>query len=43
MQDNSKINALLLGLFIFLGLASLGYLLGDAAIQYRLCYRKRVV
>jgi len=43
MQDNSKINALLLGLFIFLGLASLGYLLGEAAIQYRLYDRSVTV
>jgi hypothetical protein len=43
MQDSSKINALLLGLFIFLGLSSLGYLLGEAAIQYRLYDRSVTV
>ncbi|MDY0213618.1 MAG: SIMPL domain-containing protein [Desulfuromonadaceae bacterium] len=35
MQTNSKISALLLGVFIFLGLASLGYLLGNAAIKFK--------
>jgi len=43
MSDNSKMNAFLLGLFIFLGLASLGYLLGQAAIQYRLYDRSVTV
>lgn len=35
MLENSKTSALMLGLFIFLGLASLGYLLGNAAIKYK--------
>lgn len=35
MMGNNKTGALLLGLFIFLGLASLGYLLGNAAIKYK--------
>ncbi len=35
MQTQNKISALLLGGFIFLGLASLGYLLGNAAIKFK--------
>lgn len=35
MQDNTKINASILGIFIFLGLAALGYLLGNAAIKFK--------
>ncbi len=35
MGENNKTNALLLGVFIFLGLASLGYLLGNAAIKFK--------
>ena len=35
MSDTNKSNAFILGLFVFLGLAVLGYLLGDAAIRYK--------
>ncbi len=35
MSDNSKSSALVLGGFIFLGLAVLGYLLGNAAIKFK--------
>ncbi len=35
MRENSNISALILGVFIFLGLASLGFLLGNAAIKYK--------
>ena len=35
MQENSKLNALILGIFIFLGLAVLGYLLGNAALKFK--------
>jgi len=35
MQTNSKISALLLGVFIFLGLSTLGYQLGNAALEYK--------
>ena len=35
MQQQSKTGALILGVFIFLGLASLGYLLGAAAIEFK--------
>lgn len=35
MSENSKANAFILGVFIFLGLAALGYLLGDAAIKFK--------
>ena len=35
MIDNSKVNALIIGVFIFLGLATLGYLLGSAAIKFK--------
>ncbi|WP_139345332.1 SIMPL domain-containing protein [Pseudocolwellia agarivorans] len=35
MQPNSKISALILGVFIFIGLSALGYLLGNAAIEYK--------
>ena len=35
MTDNSKASALVLGVFIFLGLATLGYLLGNAAIKFK--------
>ncbi len=35
MPENSKINALVLGVFLFLGLSSLGYLLGNAAIKFK--------
>ncbi len=36
MTEYRHSNAFLLGLFIFLGLSALGYLLGQAAIEYRL-------
>lgn len=35
MAENSKASALVLGVFIFLGLATLGYLLGNAAINFK--------
>ena len=35
MTENSKASALVLGVFIFLGLATLGYLLGNAAINFK--------
>ena len=35
MAENSKASALVLGVFIFLGLATLGYLLGNAAIKFK--------
>lgn len=35
MQTQNKTSAMLLGVFIFLGLASLGYLLGNAAIKFK--------
>jgi hypothetical protein len=35
MPENSKSSALILGGFIFLGLAALGYLLADAALKFK--------
>jgi len=35
MQENSKLSALILGIFIFLGLAAVGYQLSSAAIQVK--------
>ncbi|UZE95472.1 SIMPL domain-containing protein [Alkalimarinus alittae] len=35
MQQYNKVSAFILGMFIFMGLASLGYLLGSAAIEYK--------
>ena len=35
MTENSKVSAVVLGVFIFLGLATLGYLLGSAAIKFK--------
>lgn len=35
MSENSKINTIILGLFIFLGLTTLGYLLGSATIKFK--------
>lgn len=35
MQQSNKTSALILGLFLFFGLAVLGYQLGDAAIEYK--------
>ena len=35
MQQNSRTSAFILGAFIFIGLSALGYLLGNAAIEYK--------
>ena len=35
MQENNRISALVLGVFIFLGLTCLGYLLGKSAIKFK--------
>ena len=35
MQEHSKFSAFILGAFIFLGLATFGYQLGNAAIKYK--------
>ncbi len=35
MSENSKTNALIMGGFVFLGLATLGYLLGNSAIEFK--------
>lgn len=35
VQENSKVSAFLLGAFLFLGLAILGYILGNAAIKIK--------
>ena len=35
MSENSKFNVFILGAFIFLGLTTLGYLLGNAAIKFK--------
>ena len=35
MPESSKANALILGICVFLGLATLGYLLGHAAIEFK--------
>ena len=35
MQQSSNASALILGAFVFMGLTALGYLLGDAAINYK--------
>ena len=35
MQANNRISALVLGLFIFLGLSALGYLIGSSAIRFK--------
>ena len=35
MTENNKTSALILGIFIFLGLSALGYLLGNAAIEFK--------
>lgn len=35
MQKNSQSSALILGVFLLLGLSALGYLLGNAAIKYK--------
>lgn len=35
MQKNKNTSAIILGVFIFIGLSALGYLLGKAAIEYK--------
>ncbi len=35
MLENNKLNSIFLGVCLFLGLSSLGYLLGDAAIKFK--------
>lgn len=35
MEDNQKTSAFILGIFVFFGLVSVGYLLGNAAIKYK--------
>jgi hypothetical protein len=35
MQQNNRVSALVLGVFIFLGLTCLGYLLGKSAIKFK--------
>jgi hypothetical protein len=35
MPTNNKTSALILGIFVFLGLSALGYLLGNAAIEFK--------
>ncbi|MBN1355245.1 SIMPL domain-containing protein [bacterium] len=35
MQDNSRTSAFILGLFIFFGLAALGFLMGNALIEFK--------
>lgn len=35
MSVNNKAGALILGIFVFLGLSALGYLLGNAAIEFK--------
>jgi hypothetical protein len=35
MKENNKLSALILGVFIFFGLTSLGYLLGKSAIKFK--------
>ncbi len=35
MQKNSNLSAFILGAFIFIGLSALGYLIGNAAIEYK--------
>jgi hypothetical protein len=35
MSESNKLNSIFLGLCLFLGLSSLGYLLGDAAIKFK--------
>ena len=35
MQENSKASAFIFGLFVFLGLTLLGYILGSAAIEFK--------
>jgi hypothetical protein len=43
MKENTKTSQFILGVFIFLGLAALGYLLGDAAIKVKEYERTVVV
>lgn len=35
MHQSSRASAFILGVFVFIGLSALGYLLGDAAIEYK--------
>jgi hypothetical protein len=35
MQENNRVSALLLGVFIFFGLTCLGYILGKSAIKFK--------
>lgn len=35
MQENSRVSALILGIFMFLGLATLGYIIGNTAIEFK--------
>ncbi|MEA3232822.1 MAG: hypothetical protein U9Q05_13790, partial [Thermodesulfobacteriota bacterium] len=35
MGENNRYSALILGIFILMGLSSLGYLLGNAAIKFK--------
>lgn len=43
MQGNNKVSAAILGVFLFLGLATLGALLGSSAIEYKLYDRSVTV
>ena len=35
MAENNRFSAFILGIFIFIGLSALGYLIGDAAIEFK--------
>jgi len=35
VHQSSRASAFILGVFVFIGLSALGYLLGDAAIEYK--------
>ncbi len=35
MEQNGKAGAFISGIFLFIGLSALGYLLGNAAIEYK--------
>ena len=35
MQPSNKVSAFIFGTFIFIGLSALGYLLGNAVIEYK--------
>ena len=43
MQENGKASALILGVFIFLGLSALGYFLAGAAIEFKQYERSVIV